>query len=290
MYAADMAYNCTLAQWESNSRVLHAISKGNPEGPYQPQKVIVPIWAHNPTIHRSPDGHYAIYHIGQGKPYHTPITNCSKNYSQSQTNRELPAIGDEWPTSANIAVSDNNNLDNFKEENSASGNWAFNNPAVWIFENGTTLIVSKISCNASMNLNKSEFCAQLVVSIAPSYKGPFKLVNYLNIYGEDPYIWQDLNGYFHMIWQSGNYKGTPFMGPGHWHTAYSKDAYHWIPANKTQAFDNNIKLTNGTVVNVGRRERHQILFNENGLPAYLFNGCGDNTFSFTSVQPMNTKS
>ena len=81
------------------------------------------------------------------------------------------------------------------------------------------------------------------MSIGPSYKGPFKLVNYLNIYGEDPYIWQDLNGYFHMIWQSGNYKGTPYMGAGHWHTAYSKDGFNWKPANKAQAFDNNITLT-----------------------------------------------
>ena len=31
MYVSDFAYNCTSATWQSNSRVLHAISKGNPE-------------------------------------------------------------------------------------------------------------------------------------------------------------------------------------------------------------------------------------------------------------------
>ncbi len=119
--------------------------------------------------------------------------------------------------------------------------------------------------------------------------GPFELVQYLNIYGEDPYTWQDINGYFHMIWQSGNYQGTPFMSPGHWHTAYSKDGFNWNVANRTEAFDNNTELTNGSVVNVGRRERHQILFNEDGLPSYLFNGCEGEKFSFTSLQPINTK-
>ena len=44
-----------------------------------------------------------------------------------------------------MVVSDDNNLNDFKEVNSESGNCAFNNPAAWIFDNVKTLIVSKLA-------------------------------------------------------------------------------------------------------------------------------------------------
>ena len=101
-------------------------------------------------------------------------------------------------------------------------------------------------------------------------------------------VWRDPNKYFHLIWQSGSYKGTPYY-PGHWHTAFSENGFDWKVANRTEAFNNSILLTNGSMVTVARRERHPLLFDDNGWPSYLFNGAGDNTFSFTSVQPINTK-
>ncbi len=78
MYAADMAYDCGLNAWQTNSRVLHATSK-TAIGPYEPKEVTVPIWAHNPTLHKVPNGGpYVIYHIGNAHPHDgPPVNNCA---------------------------------------------------------------------------------------------------------------------------------------------------------------------------------------------------------------------
>ena len=46
--------------------------------PYTFEKQIEPAFAHNPTVHKHPDGTYVIYHIGNGVPssHGKPINNC----------------------------------------------------------------------------------------------------------------------------------------------------------------------------------------------------------------------
>lgn len=46
--------------------------------PYTFEKQIEPAFAHNPAVHKHPDGTYVIYHIGNGVPssHGKPISNC----------------------------------------------------------------------------------------------------------------------------------------------------------------------------------------------------------------------
>ena len=47
MWAASMAHNCTMGEWQTNSEVVLA-SVTFPMGPYEKVKTVVMPWAHNP--------------------------------------------------------------------------------------------------------------------------------------------------------------------------------------------------------------------------------------------------
>ena len=65
MFAAEMANQCTLGQWTTNSQVVNAVSS-SPLGPFVRQGIAIPPWSHNPQAVRAPDGTYVIYTLGPG--------------------------------------------------------------------------------------------------------------------------------------------------------------------------------------------------------------------------------
>ena len=128
------------------------------------------------------------------------------------------------------------------------------------------------------------------VAMSESYDKPLQWIATTNIYGEDGYFWRDINGYFHMIYH------TIKIGPRLPSHAYSPNGIDWYMATtnlSNAAFPFYYTLLNGTEIKLGRRERTQILLDENGLPSYIFNGVEpDNDiypdFTYTGVQPINT--
>ena len=88
-----------------------------------------------------------LYYLSQGQdtPCHSPVMNCSKNAnisSKKHVHKKM-FIRDSWPTNANVpnvVVSNNDDLDDFKKENSISSNLTFNNLAVRTFDSGTTQV------------------------------------------------------------------------------------------------------------------------------------------------------
>eukprot|EP01084_Bolivina_argentea_P309776 535870_1 len=265
MFVSDMSYNCTLSSWQTNSRIIHTISY-YPDGPYKMKNISIPIFSHNPTIHKIPNNAgYFIYHIGSAN-----AKNGWKNCSNTSDNN-LQSKSTFNPNRA-YAKSLNDNWINYK------GNGC-NNPAALPFKNGTTLLVCKVKCPGN------ETCDMMNVAISSGWNDSFVTVtNLTNVQGEDAYIWRDPNGYYHMLFHilQPHKRGA---------TAFSKDGYNWIYANRTEAFPHYFTLLNGTQVNVARRERHQLLFDSNGWPSYLFNGItpenDPNLFSYTGVQPIN---
>lgn len=79
LFAAAFDLNCTLAQWHTNSAVMHAVSN-KPEGPFTFYDQAVPMWHHNPQAIEAPDGTYLIYSMGEDncQEDHTwPVPNCA---------------------------------------------------------------------------------------------------------------------------------------------------------------------------------------------------------------------
>lgn len=79
-------------------------------------------------------------------------------------------------------------------------------------------------------------------------------------------------------------------------TAWSKDGIHdWQSlAQPATAYNNSIQLASGGMVNLERRERHQMLVGDDGEPITLFNGVmtpkslNGNSYTFTAASPIRT--
>ena len=80
-------------------------------------------------------------------------------------------------------------------------------------------------------------------------------------FGEDPNIWQDGNGNFHIL--------THAHGGRHF---FSADARTWHPAPSgphTEAYPKTANYTDGSTALFGRRERPHLIFDSEGHPAAL---------------------
>ena len=168
-----------------------------------------------------------------------------------------------------------------------------NNPGPFVFPNGTVILVCKITSHDSQKIR------QMAVAVASDWRGPYIVRSVTQVFGEDAYVFQQpQDGHFHMLLHSMHPHKVPT-------TAWSTNGIDWIPAfvanmSTTEgetypSFPSAIALTqkcNGdeSVVDLGRRERHQVLVDAKGIPTHLFNGVEpsptDLDFSFTAVQPI----
>ena len=288
MFAADMTEHCGLNSWQHNSAIRHLVSK-TPEGPYEPQEIILSSFSHNPTVHKTQSGHYVIYHIGKGVHGSRPlITTChngtTPQESESGFQGPPPPIGSIIVPDMIFSESLRGPWSTYASSQKGS---SCNNPAAYVFPNGTTLLICKVM---------SPEIRVMLVAKADSWQGPYHVVAHTNVYGEDAFIWrQPEDGSFHMLLHS--MKPTKICT-----TAWSADGLHWTPAfnanlstTKSQtypSYNHTITQTDGHGLVARRRERHQLLLNSGFLPgpgapvAWLFNGVttGEKDFSFTSVQ------
>jgi len=78
---AQMADNCGLNSWETNSQLVHVTSTSGPAGPYANETLIRLPFSHNPKLSRAPDGTFLIWHIGCGDNTTHRMGNCSGGVS-----------------------------------------------------------------------------------------------------------------------------------------------------------------------------------------------------------------
>ena len=305
MAVAEFEGHCGLDSWEANSAIRLA-SAATPEGPYEPGPLLLPPFAHNPTLHATANGSLLIAHIGQGTPYHTPFTNCTNGTTPLPPRAHMHVAADDGAPPLRLGVPGTvlpppnflylpsgrpDDASPWVVFNSSGGNWAMNNPGLLVRADDSALLIYKTHCNASGGV----FCAQFGVATAPHWLGPYTDLGLIEVFGEDAYIWEDTpgaaGGGLHMLFQGGNYRKTDPVYVGHWHTAASADGVHWRVEADSMPFNGTIARAQGGALELARRERHPVLF-ENDAPAYLFNGAmaaasaGD--ASFTSVQPIAT--
>jgi hypothetical protein len=296
---AEMEGGCGLDSWEANSAVRLAVSRAGAEGPYERAQLLLPPFAHNPTMHMTANGSLLVAHIGQGVPEHPPVTNCTNGTTPGlkrpaaappPSRLTLGVRGAPLPP-PNFLYLPSGAPDDGSQWlvlNSSGGSWADNNPALLIEADDSALLVYKTHCACPGGC----FCAQFGVASAPHWRGPYTDGGLIDVYGEDAYVWRDTiadGGGYHMLFQGGSYAPMYPQYVGHWHTAFSTDWMHWTVAADSVVFDGNVSLVGGGDLLLARRERHQLLFDASGAPSHLFNGAmlnaaGDR--SFTSVQPI----
>ena len=279
-FIAEMTWNCTLNAYGSNSRIIRATSTAF-AGPYAFADVVVAPFAHNPTVRQLPDGSFALFMIG-GTP--SVERNCSGGGGSHLHHTHHRAAADDDPSG--IAVSWAPRVTGpwsaptrveFSHYNGTELNCSFTNPSPSILANGSVLLAFQGGYCHSIIPGIGE--ENIGVALAPSWDGVYSLVSGRPIVepppwcvaglGEDPFLWQNAAGYFHMLIHGMCY--APFNAIH----AFSRDGVAWALA-EIAPYTYAVNYTDAAAALYWRVERPQLVFGADATPMALLNGvCGD---------------
>ena len=245
MYASEILCNekeqkgrkrCGLNNWETLSRIVRTESV-NIDGPYKHVDVVLPPEHHNPSVHVSPaTGDWHLYTISG------PTGPIVRMLSSDE--------GQTWSIPMTISPRQN--------------------PGPLLNEDGSTYLYYR---SDGMDL-PSPTCSDegIAMQICKSDNEACAPPNDVPIFGhtgEDPSVFQDHRGNYHMLFNALPYKCVPkFQQGGH---AWSTDGINWSTP-RVGAFDTTIQFTDGTSMKCERRERPQMVLDKDGKPVALVTG------------------
>jgi len=247
--------------WSSASEAVHSVSD-NPLRPFETADVVVPSQAHNVKPFQHPDGTFLIYYVGQ---VNNETSDCSSgslaDYPEqkaangpvmiaSASRPDAPA--DEWTLHGPMT-------DSF-EWHSAT------NPSPVFLSNGSVLLyVSRRWAVSPTKNHKNNW-----VMIADSWRGPYRNVTQsfddAVETGEDPHVFKTKRG-FHML---NHNTGAASSG-----LSFSADGVTWTKGHEVNAFDGTLHWSDGSVTTLCRRQRPYVVFKDDGMPGWLWNGVMD---------------
>ena len=236
----DSRRRCGLSAWQTHSRIVEATST-EVDGPFKRLKVVLPPEHHNPSVHISPTtGHWHLFTIGG------PTGPIERIISTDE--------GRTWSNPMTISPEQN--------------------PGPVMMPDGTTRLFYR---GDGMDI-PSPTCSDEGISmqICPSDKEPCHPSNGTPIIshtGEDPSVFIDHRGNYHMLFNALPYKCVPKLQQGG--HAWSKDGIEWSTP-RVGAFDTTIQFTDGSSMKCERRERPQMVLGEDKLPLAMISavtGC-----------------
>lgn len=262
IFAASFVEGCGLTAWGSNSQVIHAVSN-DALGPFQMMDVALPVWAHNPQVVRQKDGTYTLYSIAFNVS--SPVANCTRHQAAPAA---APPLGAAHPPE----------MMSLHASDSVYGPWTLvaeniftgTNPSPWVNDDGSVVVASH---NA----------ATVVVSTAADWRGPYSTPVALvgprepDVNWEDPFLWFDRPaGVWRLLthaYNATNHTVQVLLGA----SAQSSNASLWstwtAAPYDAPAYTAFVNLTDGTTMQLSRRERPKLLLNATtGAPAVLYNG------------------
>lgn len=283
LFAAEFTHSCNLDYWSPYSRIIRAVSD-RPEGPYRFANEVVGAFAHNPTVIFS-EAHqlWLMVHIGCKQ---TPPQQCygvdiscdpgnTLNGESGITLRAAKQLDGDWQ-SLGIIIGTN-----------GSSKWDGDttNPSLLPLRNGSLVLAYRgcpFNCGGDELIN---------VAFAHTLAGPFTRLQSAPIFGngnEDPFIWQDARGNWHLLLHSLEPDGG-FGGPRVGRHAFARSfAGPWTFWSRTLTFNTTATFTDGSSIDFFRRERPQLFFDAQGRMRYLINGVQehDHGQAYTFIQPI----
>jgi len=279
LIAAEFVKKCPLQNWVPNSRVIRATAT-SVIGPYKFAQEVLPPFAHNPTVSRTPDGSYLLFHIGSA---YSQTLDCTSG-------QQYPGW-DGWPYESGISLHVSTSLTGQWTPrgvvlgNNTNGVWDTDttNPSPLPLQNGTVILIYR---GCETHCNGAEMIG---VSVADSWKGPYSRISKQPIFmnaNEDPFIWIDARGKYHLLMHSLE-SGGGFSGPKVGRHAYSHDGISWHFGSRNLAYNTTVILTDGKSKIYFRRERPQVYF-ESGNMVALVTGVQEQGMqgSYTCIQPI----
>ena len=250
---------CGLAQWKAQSTVVHAVASG-PEGPYSRRGVVLSHEAHNPHVLRVPptagnNSSWYIFHIGSA--------DAASNASACPG--PVPPSG-RVVTKHAVHVSRTGPAGPFAPLAIDGAFEGCNNPAPLLHPNGTTFL----GCTWSLRrAPRPEGPWSKAWSIAPKNAHGR---TWLGRSWEDPYIWVDARGHWHLL--AHTYTDDVFPKLSYAGHGFSVDGHAWH-FGKEEPYGGGIARADGTVKHYATLERPKLLFADPAhplRPTHLLNG------------------
>lgn len=258
LFVAQFVNHCGLGQWGTASSVVRA-EADVAEGPYVFKETVIPVFSHNPTIRKIPNGGgFALYMIGSGEG--RPEPNCSDPHS-SVAGAEMfsgeiyvssaPSIYGPW--SARELVQFVNSTDQL--------HGGFTNPTPHFDTDGTIYLGFQAQAE---HVRWPDVGGALVgIAKGTSLAGPFTYMTAdpvtpqplwcIGGRDEDPFLWRSPRG-FHII--------THGMCPTGYlqaHYKFSLDGVSWHTSPK-QTYQYSVQFDDGHKSFYPRVERPQLIF------------------------------
>lgn len=292
LFLAEFTDGCGLDYWSPYSRIIHAESTSGPAGPYTFSNSVVETFAHNPTVVYSPaDKLYLLYYIGCSFSAPAVCTGPSftcgpGNDLNAESGISVQSSPDlkTWTPHGQIFSGQNNNV-SWDADVTNPSPFPLYSPSHPTAEILLAYRGCPYNCNGAELINLAK---------ARSFIGPYTKIESQPIFengNEDPFLWQDKRGNFHMLLHSleagGGFGDGPKVGR---HAFARKIDGPWTFNNQTLAFNTTVQYTDGTTINFYRRERPQLFFSEDGQmqPLYLTNGVQEDNSpqSYSVIQPL----
>jgi hypothetical protein len=276
-----LAGDCGLGSWGSSSMIISATADA-PDGPFDMQTAIpvLGIEAHNAMISKHPNGSYFLFHIGCGTTRNrtvgcTPHTfkPCGGWNESNQfllPNGSFPA-GYLEPEPATTHISE-----------SLHGPWrpapnvpTVNNPCPYFFDNGTTLLFDRNTVRWASSVDYTGTWQQRTTIVDIPFINGSSWNNGSSANGtdrpEDPGVWRDKRGNFHMLFNANSGHVTcPSGKPCGGHT-WSTNGLDWaLPT--IPAFGTVIHYEDNTTIDWGYVERPQVAQDTDGTLLTLYLG------------------
>ncbi|CZR65495.1 uncharacterized protein PAC_15395 [Phialocephala subalpina] len=294
LFLAEFTHSCGLDYWSPYSRIVHATSAVGPAGPYTFDSEVVGTFAHNPTVIYSPaDSKYLLYYIGCPQTVNPTCTSpqftCGPgNTINGESGISVASSTDlyTWTTHGQILQGANDDAWDADITN-PSPFPLFGTGGV---ESAAEMLLVYRGC--PYNCSGDELIS---LSTASSFLGPYEKIRPPDPLfpegNEDPFVWRDKRGHWHMLLHSlepeGGFGSGPKVGR---HAFAEKLDGPWTFDNQTLAFSTHVEFEGSEAKDYYRRERPQLFFSEDGKmrPLYLTTGVQEvnSPMSYSFIQPI----
>lgn len=279
-FVSEFVRGCSLQQWSPNSRIiryysissflfyfsLNRLSSRFLTGPYSFDMEVLPPFHHNPTVVKYGEK-FLLYCIGIN--VNTTI-NCNIGLPG-------PSPGNYESNVTMFVSSDMKNWKDYGEvlKGRRKGFWDSDttNPSACVDDDRVWLMYRGCPWKCPGN-------EKIGLAVASSFDSLYTRVNngpLFEFQAEDPFIWKDLRGNFHALLHAIDGNGGFHCDPKN-HSgcdvgrhAFSSNGLNWT-VSKNPAYSTHIEWTDGTVEILNRRERPQLVFDDERNPIMLING------------------
>ena len=297
LFTAEFENSCGLDYWAPYSRIIRAESHNGPAGPYAFAAEIQPAFAHNPTVVYSPaDRKWLMYYIGC--KLENLADECSSRYFTC-------GPGNTMNGESGISVMSSSDLRQWHphgpviqgENDTRAWDADFTNPSPLPLAFNWQRLDQRRGLDADSDPDPGMLLVyrgcpynctgkeQINVAISKNgFKGPYVKLQTDPVFennNEDPFVWRDKRGHYHMLLHSLELDGGFGAGPKVGRHAFARDySGPWTFGERTLAYSTEVDFEDGRTTNYFRRERPQLYFSDDGEMTPLFLSTG--------VQPRNS--